>query len=148
MSVLGGRGYKATVDKYFGSTLKADAKGLISVYPDKVLDELLDNYESRKDAIEQINKTLEHVIERQYGDSKIKYSITYIDTEDISGDELRELKNYYADDYDLKIKEAMEVDVKLKTTVNGEEESETMTVPLVKIGSSWYIDVENLVSIF
>lgn len=148
VSIFGGRGYKTTVDKYFNSTLKADAKGLMSVFPDKVLDELLDNYDSRKEAIEQYNKTLAYVIEREYGDSKIKYSITYIDTEDISGDELRGLKNDYVEDYDLKIKAAMEVDIKATITVDGKEESQTMTIPLIKVGSSWYIDVEHFGSIF
>lgn len=148
ISIFGGRGYKATVKKYFDSSMTADAKGIISVIPKKVVNKALEDYDSRSEAIEKLGDTLQRTLDRAYGDGKLEYTITFIDTEDITGDELRELKKDYAEDYDLKIKAAKEVDIKIKVTLDGNEGSQTITVPLVKVGGSWYIDVENFGRIF
>lgn len=75
----------------------------------------------------------------------MNYEIT--DTEDITGKDLKEIKEDY-EDYDIEIGEAKKVEVEVTVKVKDKENSKTAKLYLIKVGRIWYLDVENMGSIF
>ncbi len=128
--------------EFIDGAMKGNVEAMINVIPEATLSS------SFRNDLNIMSDYGERIKRYYYGDVKIKHSISFTDAEDIKGDELRELKEDYIDDYGIKIKAAKDVYVNLKITVNGEESAQPMVIPVVKIGGKWYIDVENLGSIF
>lgn len=152
-ALFGGRGYKSTVKKYFNATMKADAKAIINLIPDEVMEKALEDEGYDKDEInlfvEEGEKELEKAMDKiddSVGEGwKMTYEIT--DTEDITGKDLKEIKEDY-EDYDIEISEAKKVEVEVTVKVKDNENSNTARLYLIKVGKNWYLDVENMGSIF
>ena len=142
--IFGGRGYKATTRQFIKSIYTANASKFFKLIPKKVLNEEFDSAEDRRDAIDEMNESLEYMLEwydEIYEDWKYSYEIK--DADKLSGSTLREFKEMYEDEYDLRIKAVMEVEVELTIEYDDgdEEEETTMTLYLIKVGSSWYVDI-------
>lgn len=152
-NLFGGRGYESTVKKYFNATMDGDAKAVINLIPKKVMEKELKNEGYDEDEmnlfIEEGEKALQDTldsIESAIGDDwKMSYEIE--DDEDITGKDLKEIKEDY-EDYDIEISEAKEVEVKVTVKAKDNENSNTTSISLIKIGRSWYLDVKNMGSIF
>lgn len=138
----GSKGYKTPVKQFIDGAMKGDVEAMINVIPEDALSS------SFKNDLNIMAGYVERIKRYSYGDVKIKHSISFTDAKDIKGDDLSDLKEDYLDYYDIKIKAAKDVYVNLSITVNGETSSQPMVIPVVKIGGKWYIDVENLGSIF
>ena len=61
----------------------------------------------------------------------------------MSGEDLAYLKQNYAE-IGAKVSAAKEVEVELSVKVLGMTETETVELVVVKIGRSWYIDIESM----
>lgn len=138
----GSKGYETPVKEFIDGAMKGNVEAMINVIPE---DALSSSFKNELNTMADFGETIKRYY---YGDVKIKHSISFTDTEDIKGDDLSELKEDYLDYYDLKVKAAKDVYVNLTISVDGEETSQPMVIPVVKIGGKWYIDVENLGSIF
>lgn len=152
-TLFGGRGYKSTVKKYFDASMNADAKAIINLIPEEVMKKALEDEGYDKDEmnlfIEEWEKELEKAMDKiddSVGEGwKMNYEIT--DTEDITGKDLKEIKEDY-EDYDIEISEAKKVEVEVTVKVKDKENSKTAKLYLIKVGRIWYLDVENMGSIF
>lgn len=141
--LLGGRGYKKTVDIFVNKGIKdPDAKAVVDLVPDKIFKEAGYDKEDMKEYIEKLDsgcakqqKQLKELLGKNW---KLTYTITEDEPRD--EDDLEDIQDDYEDDYDLKVKDARVVKVKLRFKGSKDSESATMRVPLVKIGNSWYID--------
>lgn len=147
VSLLGGRGYKATVNKFVDAIFSANAKAIVNLMPKKIVDDAIDDggYDNKSELIEEGEEALQdalsylHLI---YGDDwKIKRKIE--DSEDITDRELRNIKEDY-EEYDVKVTAAKTVEVVITFKADGDEQSNTMYVNVIKVGSSWYIDFLNM----
>ena len=78
---------------------------------------------------------------RYYDEVKISYENT--DTEDFDKDELKEIKEMY-EEIDVKVKDAMIVEVEVTMELDGDERTTTQELTLIKVGGSWYLDIEDV----
>lgn len=145
-----GGGASKVATKFVDSMFDGNGKAIINLLPNAVVDELVDQsgYDSKKEYIEDVDDTLKSLIkmlDKEYDKWKVTSKVT--DEDDVSNKTLRSLKERYEDDYDLKVTEAKEIELKLTATIDGDKEDAEATVTVVKIGSKWYLDVNTLYNI-
>lgn len=149
-NLFGGRGYKTTVKKFFEASIKADAKTMIKLIPEGMLEgaqeeEGWDREELKKKLKEELEEEKDS-LESTLGD---KWKMTYKihKSKDVSGKDLKELKKDYGE-YDVKVTAAKNVEVEV--TVKGKDikNSTTIEIPVIKVGRNWYLDLDNMGKIF
>ena len=97
---LGGRSYKKTIDTFVTSQFAVDAQSIVELLPEKVLDkELEETGYSKTELVEETNDSLKKqvdYIDQYLGDDwKLSYKMTNV--EDVTGDDLNDLKSNYED---------------------------------------------------
>ena len=149
-NLLGGRGYESTVTKFLDATLDGDAETIISLLPDKMVDQALEELgyhpSDRDQAVEELDAALQSAagsLKEALGDN-LKVSYNVVSAEDLSASKLLELRQSYSV-YDIDVEGAKEVDVEMTVTATALDLSGTytLTVPVVQVGRSWYLDAEN-----
>lgn len=140
-SLFGGRGgYKKAVENLIEGSLNRDAKKILSVIPDAYMDyaEI-----DKKEAISDIQDELDDMdIYDLLGDNvDIDYKIG--DAEDVKGDDLQDIKDD-CKEYGVKVSAAKSVDVKITVKTDLGTDSQTVSVPVIKVGRKWYINMEEL----
>ncbi len=149
-NLLGGRGYESTVTKFLDASLDGDAETIISLLPDEMVDQALEELgyhpSDRDEAVEELNAALQSAagsLKEALGDN-LKVSYNVVSAEDLSASELLELRQSYSV-YDIDVDGAKEVDVEMTVTATALDLSGTytLTVPVVQVGRSWYLDAEN-----
>lgn len=139
--IFGGRSYKDVVRDYFKATEKADAKLMMELLPDDLIKYVMKEEDmTKKEMTEDLQDSLD-MIHRYYDEVKISYEIT--DTEDFDKDELKEIKEMYKE-IDVKVKDAMIVEVEVTMELDGDERTTTQELTLIKVGGSWYLDIEDV----
>ena len=150
VNLLGGRGYESTVTKFLDATLDGDAETIISLLPDKMVDQALEELgyhpSDRDQAVEELDAALQSAagsLKDALGDN-LKVSYNVVSAEDLSASKLLELRQSYSV-YDIDVDGAKEVDVEMTVTATALDLSGTytLTVPVVQVGRSWYLDAEN-----
>ena len=148
--LLGGRGYESTVTKFLDASLDGDAETIISLLPDEMVDQALEELgyhpSDRDEAVEELNAALQSAagsLKEALGDN-LKVSYNVVSAEDLSASKLLELRQSYSV-YDIDVDGAKEVDVEMTVTATALDLSGTytLTVPVVQVGRSWYLDAEN-----
>ena len=149
-NLLGGRSYESTVTKFLDASLDGDAETIISLLPDEMVDQALEELgyhpSDRDEAVEELNAALQSAagsLKEALGDN-LKVSYNVVSAEDLSASELLELRQSYSV-YDIDVDGAKEVDVEMTVTATALDLSGTytLTVPVVQVGRSWYLDAEN-----
>lgn len=150
VNLLGGRGYESTVTKFLDATLDGDAETIISLLPDKMVDQALEELgyhpSDRDQAVEELDAALQSAagsLKEALGDN-LKVSYNVVSAEDLSASKLLELRQSYSV-YGIDVDGAKEVDVEMTVTATALDLSGTytLTVPVVQVGRSWYLDAEN-----
>ena len=150
VNLLGGRGYESTVTKFLDATLDGDAETIISLLPDEMVDQAMEELgyhpSDRDEAVEELNAALQSAagsLKEALGDN-LKVSYNVVSAEDLSASKLLELRQSYSV-YDIDVDGAKEVDVEMTVTATALDLSGTytLTVPVVQVGRSWYLDAEN-----
>ena len=149
-NLLGGRGYESTVTKFLDASLDGDAETIISLLPDEMVDQALEELgyhpSDRDEAVEELNAALQSAAgslkEALRDNLKVSYNV--VSAEDLSASKLLELRQSYSV-YDIDVDGAKEVDVEMTVTATALDLSGTytLTVPVVQVGRSWYLDAEN-----
>ena len=67
------------------------------------------------------------------------YSYTISNETDLNGAELDQIKDSYSA-MDVNVSAAKTVDIKVTVSGDDLETSESMSIPLIKVGKSWYLD--------
>lgn len=153
IGLFGGRGYKATVEKFVDAQFDADAEAIFELFPEKMIDYILKKEGYDKDEldefIEEGNEYLQDqldYIERYLGeDWTVSYEILTV--EDVTGDDLDDLKDDY-EDLDIKVSAAKTVEIELTIKAGETESSKSLDVSVIKVGRSWYLDLESMSNIF
>lgn len=149
-NLLGARGYESTVTKFLDASLDEDAETIISLLPDEMVDQALEELgyhpSDRDEAVEELNAALQSAagsLKEALGDN-LKVSYNVVSAEDLSASKLLELRQSYSV-YDIDVDGAKEVDVEMTVTATALDLSGTytLTVPVVQVGRSWYLDAEN-----
>ena len=139
--IFGGRSYKDVVKDYFKAIEKADAKLMIELLPDDLIKSIMKEEDmTKKEMTEDLQDKLDDIHE-YYDKVKISYEIT--DTEEFDKDDLKDLKKDYKE-YDVKVKDAMFVEVEVTLEFDGRDITNTMELTLIKVGGSWYLDIDSM----
>lgn len=139
--IFGGRSYKDVVRDYFKATEKADAKLMMELLPDDLIKYVMKEEDmTKKEMTEDLQDSLD-MIHRYYDEVKISYEIT--DTDDFDKDDLKDIKEDYKE-IGVKVKDAMVVEVEVTMELDGNERTTTQELTLIKVGGSWYLDIEDV----
>lgn len=130
------------VENFLDSTFSADVDGILSVVPEELAEEALDDMDP--DEMEEYLQEMLDGIE-SFG---VRYSYEILETDDVSKSELKELKEHYEDEYDIEVTDAQVVEVELNVESDFGDQSESMEFTVIEIGGDWYIEVESMGSIF
>ncbi len=144
--LLGGRSQKDVVKKLVNGVTKGDAKSIVALIPNEVLEEACDEMDmDKEDLIDELDDTLDDMLEwldDEYDKWKITYKVK--DTDDYSKKERNSIIDDYDDEYDIKVKDATRIKVKFTMQADDDEDSTTISIPVIKVGKSWYLDFVNL----
>ena len=152
--LLSGGGYRKTVHSFFDAIVSADAENVLGLIPrekilyemrvsgsDKSLSEVASSME--KD-LKDFRSSLDDIY--VYDEDDIgEYSAYITDTDNITGSNLNYVKYEY-ESAGVSVSAAKNVEVQFIHKVDGRIEygGETFTIPVIKVGRSWYIDIENM----
>ena len=148
--VFGGRGWKKTANKFMEAFTDLDAQGMVEMMPDKLLEKALEeegySKNDRKVLIAELQDELDASMSiiGMYGDIEMDYKI--LGAQDVSREDLADLKEMYSE-LDIKVSGAKEVEVEMTVEVMGMSQSQSLELVVIKIGRSWYIEVESMGSI-
>lgn len=143
--VFGGQSYKSAVNNVLDGVLDGNVNKFMKALPDEVIEAMADDYDMTKREFEEyMEENLSEMTEEldyYIGDN---WSISHkiVGTRDYSMSDMR----YIVEDYEeigVKVKEAKIVEVELTVKAFGMTESSEMEIGVVKIGGSWYVDVNN-----
>lgn len=110
---LGGRSYKKTIDTFVTSQFAVDAQSIVELLPEKVIDKALEETGySKTELVDEANDSLRKQVDyldQSLGDDwKLSYEMTNV--EDVTGDDLDDLKSNY-EDINVKVSAAKTVEV-------------------------------------
>jgi len=147
---LGGRSYKKTIDTFVTSQFAVDAQSIVELLPEKVLDkELEETGYSKTELVEETNDSLKKqvdYIDQYLGDDwKLSYKMTNV--EDVTGDDLNDLKSNY-EDINVKVSAAKTVEVEFTLKGDETEISNSLEVSVIKVDRSWYLDLYIMGNLF
>lgn len=147
---LGGRSYKKTIDTFVTSQFAVDAQSIVELLPEKVLDkELEETGYSKTELLEETNDSLKKQVDyiNQYlgDDWKLSYKMTNV--EDVTGDDLDDLKSNY-EDINVKVSAAKTVEVEFTLKGDETEISNSLEVYVIKVDRSWYLDLYTMGNLF
>lgn len=147
---LGGRSYKKTIDTFVTSQFAVDAQSIVELLPEKVLDkELEETGYSKTELVEETNDSLKKqvdYIDQYLGDDwKLSYKMTNV--EDVTGDDLNDLKSNY-EDINVKVSVAKTVEVEFTLKGDETEISNSLEVSVIKVDRSWYLDLYTMGNLF
>lgn len=147
---LGGRSYKKTIDTFVTSQFAVDAQSIVELLPEKVLDkELEETGYSKTELVEETNDSLKKqvdYIDQYLGDDwKLSYKMTNV--EDVTGDDLNDLKSNY-EDINVKVSAAKTVEVEFTLKGDETEISNSLEVSVIKVDCSWYLDLYTMGNLF
>ena len=147
---LGGRSYKKTIDTFVTSQFAVDAQSIVELLPEKVLDkELEETGYSKTELVEETNDSLKKqvdYIDQYLGDDwKLYYKMTNV--EDVTGDDLNDLKSNY-EDINVKVSAAKTVEVEFTLKGDETEISNSLEVSVIKVDRSWYLDLYTMGNLF
>ncbi len=147
-----GGGYKTPIKNLIEGVEKQDGKQIMKAFPDEML-ELVEEETGydRNEMAEELEDSFSYFagIDLTDVDYEIDYEIE--DAFDLSEREIREIEDALAEsDLVLEIKEGKEVEITLTGTVKGGESNaetkneETITIEVIKVGGSWYINPDSM----
>ena len=151
--MFGGRSYKATIKKYADASFDADAKAIFDLIPEKVVDYEMEQEEADsddlRDVIDEANGMLQDQLDSidSYLGEGSKGSYKILDAENIRGDDLDDIKDAYKD-AGVRVSAAKRVEIELTVKKDGKENSNSLDVPLIKVGRSWYLDAMSMNDLF
>lgn len=151
--LFGGRGYKATIEKFVDAQFDADAEAIFELLPEKMIDYALeqDGYDSDEldELVDEMNEDLQDQLDSLDDYLGEGWSISYkiLEDEDVKGDDLDDIKDAY-EDADVKVSAAKSVEVEITVKADETESSNSLDISLIKVGRSWYLDIMSMGGLF
>ena len=147
---LGGRSYKKTIDTFVTSQFAVDAQSIVELLPEKVVDKALEETGySKTELVDEANDSLKKQVDsldQSLGDDwKLSYKMTNV--EDVTGDDLDDLKSNY-EDINVKVSAAKTVEVEFTLKGDETEVSNSLEISVIKVDRSWYLDLYTMGNLF
>lgn len=147
---LGGRSYKKIIDTFVTSQFAVDAQSIVELLPEKVVDKALEETGySKTELVDEANDSLKKQVDsldQSLGDDwKLSYKMTNV--EDVTGDDLNDLKSNY-EDINVKVSAAKTVEVEFTLKGDETEVSNSLEISVIKVDRSWYLDLYTMGNLF
>ena len=147
---LGGRSYKKTIDTFVTSQFAVDAQSIVELLPEKVVDKALEETGySKTELVDEANDSLKKQVDsldQSLGDDwKLSYKMTNV--EDVTDDDLDDLKSNY-EDINVKVSAAKTVEVEFTLKGDETEVSYSLEKSVIKVDRSWYLDLYTMGNLF
>ena len=145
--LFGGRGYKKTANEFMDAFVNSDAKGIVELLPNKLIQKLLEEEgygkNDKKLLIAELQDELDSTMGymAMFGEYKLDYKIQ--GAQDVSKEYLSYIKENYKE-LGMKVTAAKTVEVTMTIDVLGMSQTENVSLTVIKIGGSWYIDIESM----
>lgn len=148
VNLAGSMNYKAPIKRLMNAIEEMDAKELLSVIPDGMVDHLLEEEGYDRSQLDQLLDEYEEQLESSLGflsylGDGLDFSYKFLGDASLSASELKDLQDEY-EEYDVKINSAKNVSVELTVKLGALENTQTMKITVIRVGSKWYIDVTSL----
>lgn len=147
--LFGGRGYKATVEKFFEACMDGDVQGVFELIPNDVIKSTMESRGYDKGDMQNFVNQTENELKGMLalggvitGDMDLDVDI--IGDTDITGEQLKTLQAEYKDEYNVKVKKAKIVNVNVSLDSSIFSGAQDLEIPVIKVGRSWYLDVNSL----
>ena len=135
-----GRSAKATARKAAEYAINGNFYKITKLYHKEVIKENDWDDKGFRDDCEDLEEEWDEYIEDwEDEEGKIKFSYKIKDVDDITGDDLDDIQDYYDDEYDLKVKKAKKFEVEINVKYDDEEDETDEEIVVVKIGGKWYL---------
>ncbi len=150
---VGGRSYEKVVDKLVTSAFNGDIRTMMDLIPSKMIDQELANEGISRDELnDQIDEQSEMMKNQMksveaYVGANWKVTHEILSAADVTGEELEEVKSDYAA-ANVKVSEARHLEVKLTLKGDKDQDSNNINIMVIKVGNSWYLDVNSFDEIF
>ena len=153
VALFGGRSYKATVKKFVNAQFDADAEAILELIPKKMVEYALEEEGYDDDELdefieegnEELQDQLDYFEEYLGEDWNVSYEI--LSVEAVKGDALDDLKDGYGR-IDIKVSAVKTLKIEFTIKAGETESSNSLDVSVIKVGRSWYLDLESMGSIF
>jgi hypothetical protein len=151
LGLSGGRGYKAAIKQYIDATFDGDAESIMELIPEEMINYLIEDegYDDEDELIEELDEELQYTLdslEKYLGeDWKVSYEI--LSTEDVTGEDFDDLKDYY-EEMGVKVSASKKAEIEVTVKSGETEMSNSADIALIKIGHSWYMDMVSMGSLF
>lgn len=145
-----GKTPESVAEKYMDAVLDADFEKIFDLIHKDVINNGLEaeglDKEYLQEMIDENNADMEEMfaeLEEEAG-GKVKFSYEVLEAEELSEDMLENGQEYYEDEYDVKITDAKVVEIEVTVEFDGDQETESFEIYVVKIGGSWYLDIDSV----
>ena len=128
----------------------ADAQSIVELLPEKVVDKALEETGySKTELVDEANDSLKKQVDsldQSLGDDwKLSYKMTNV--EDVTDDDLDDLKSNY-EDINVKVSAAKTVEVEFTLKGDETEVSNSLEISVIKVDRSWYLDLYTMGNLF
>ena len=144
---------KKVVDKLVTSAFKGDIRTMMDLIPSKMIDQELANEGISRDELnDQIDEQSEMMKNQMksveaYAGANWKVTHEILSAADVTGEELEKVKSDYAA-ANVKVSAAKNLEVKLTLKGDKDQDSNNINIMVIKVGNSWYLDVNSFDEIF
>ena len=152
-SLGGSNSPEGVIKSFVKAGQNRDAQGMMdALYPDEVLSAVLKDYgmtkseykRKIKEAQEEIDEQMEDLDE---DDLPEKYTVKVVDSEALDKDDLKELNEWYKNQFGTSkkyISEARELTVCAKSEDEDWDDADESEITVVKINGKWYISLKDM----
>lgn len=150
--LFGGRSYEKTIDKYFDASMNGDVNAILDLLPPGMMEKAMEQQGYSDQDMEEFIAQAESELQSQISSldtmmgENWKLDCEVLSDTDITGDELLDIQNVY-NEYAVKVKAAKTVDVTVSIKFGEQERTQDMEMTVVKVGRSWYLDMDSLGSL-
>ena len=150
---IGGRSYEKVVDKLVTTVFSGDLRATMDLIPSKMIDQELANEGISRDELnDQIDEQSEMMKNQMksveaYAGANWKVTHEILSAADVTGEELEKVKSDYAA-ANVKVSAAKNLEVKLTLKGDKDQDSNNINIMVIKVGNSWYLDVNSFDEIF
>ena len=138
---------EAIAEKYMEAALDADFEKMLDLVHKDVINNGMEaedmDDDDMQEMIDESSEELEELLaELEEEDIKLSYEI--VDVDALDKEMVESGKEYYEDEYDVEITDAKSVMIEISIKADGETEYENIEIYVVKIGGSWYLDIDSV----
>ena len=137
--IFGIRTPKSVAKKALKGFENGNAKSIVKVLPKSIFEDTAERKEFQEELQEGLDD-LQTALDRY--NASITFQITGV--EKCDADDLADCQDTYEYFFDLKVKAAKEVSVKMTITEDGDREIENFSLYVIKVGGKWYVDIFSL----